>query len=136
MNRQSSNNDRKVRWRWLLKWKNALNHDYKTNNGHNFQFSKFLFTDFFLTDRRSLPGKRPKSASDKSSSCRFSLSAERNTNTKATEYVTFTAFLRACITPQFMWYNNLTCFTNSFCQSWQPPPHPQNNLVIKMQFVT
>ena len=38
----------------------------------------------------SLPtGKRPKSASDKSSSRRFSFSAERNANTKATEYVTF-----------------------------------------------
>ena len=34
-------------------------------------------------------GKRPKSASGKSSSRRFSFSAERNANTKATEYVTF-----------------------------------------------
>ena len=30
-----------------------------------------------------------KSASGKSSSCRFSFSATRNTNTKATEYMTF-----------------------------------------------
>ena len=37
MNRQSSNNNRRVRWRWLLRWKNALNHDYKNNNGRNFQ---------------------------------------------------------------------------------------------------
>ena len=29
MNRQSSNNNRIARWRWLLRWKNALNHDYK-----------------------------------------------------------------------------------------------------------
>ena len=66
-----------------------LNHDYKINNGRNLQFTKFSFIDFVLIDRRSLSGKRPKSASGKSSSCRFSFSAERNANTKATEYVTF-----------------------------------------------
>ena len=77
MNRQSPNNNRKER------------HDYKNNNGRNFQFTKFSFIDFVLTDRKSLSGKRPKSASGKSSSCRFSFSAERNANTKATEYVTF-----------------------------------------------
>ena len=44
---------------------------------------------FVLTDRRSPAGTRPKSASGKSSSCRFSFSAERNANTKATEYATF-----------------------------------------------
>ena len=66
-----------------------LNHDYKINNGRNFQFTKFSFIDFVLTDRRSLPGKRPKSASGKSSSCRFSFSAERNDNTKATKWKTF-----------------------------------------------
>ena len=65
---------------WLLQ---------KQNNGRNFQFTKFSFIDFVLTDRKSLSGKRPKSASGKSSSCRFSFSAERNANTKATEYVTF-----------------------------------------------
>ena len=68
---------------------NVLNHDYKTNNGRNFQFTKFLFNDFVLTDRRSLSGKRPKSASGKSFSCRYSFSVERNANTKATEYATF-----------------------------------------------
>ena len=46
------------------------------------------FIDFVLTDRRSLSVKRPKSAGGKSSSCRFSSSAQRNANTKATEYVT------------------------------------------------
>ena len=60
----------------------------KTKNGCNFQFTKFSFIDIVLTDK-SLSGKRPKSASGKSSSCRFSFSAERNANTKATEYVTF-----------------------------------------------
>ena len=65
-----------------------LNHDYKNDNGRNFQFTKFSFIDFVLTDRRSLSGKRPKSASDKSSSCQFSFSAERNANTKAAEYET------------------------------------------------
>ena len=79
----------RVRWRWLLRRKNALNRDYKNNDDRNFQFTKFSFIDFFLTDRRSLSAKRPKSASSKSSSCRFSFSAERNANTKATEYVTF-----------------------------------------------
>ena len=50
------------------------------------KFTKFSFIDFVLTDRRSLSGKRPKSASGKFFSFRFSLSAERNANTKATEY--------------------------------------------------
>ena len=89
MNQQSSSNKRRVRWRWLSGWKIALNHDYKNNNGRNFQFTKFSFIDFVLTDRRSLSGKRPKSTSRKSSSCRFSFSAERNANTKATENVFF-----------------------------------------------
>ena len=83
------NNNRRVRWRWLLRRKNALNHDYKNNNDRNFQLTKFSFIDFILTDRRSLSGKRPKSASRKSSRCRFSFSDERNANTKATEYATF-----------------------------------------------
>ena len=86
---RSPNNNRRVRWRWLLRWKNALNHDYKNNSDRNFQFTKFSFIAFVLTDIRSLSGKRPKSAGGKSSSCQFSFSAERNTNTKATEYVTF-----------------------------------------------
>ena len=54
-----------------------------------FGLQNFDVLTFFLADRRSLSGKRPKSASGKSSSCRFSFSAERNANTKATEYVTF-----------------------------------------------
>ena len=61
----------------------------QNNNGLNFQFTKFSFSDFVLTDRRSLSGEQPKSASGKSFSCQFSFSAERNANTKATEYVTF-----------------------------------------------
>ena len=35
-------------------------------------------------DRGGLSGNRPKSASGKSSSCRFSFSAERNANVKKT----------------------------------------------------
>ena len=66
-----------------------MNHDYKNNNGRNFPFTKFSFIDFVLTERRILSGKRPKSVSDKSFSCRISSSAERNANTKATEYITF-----------------------------------------------
>ena len=154
MNRKSSNNNRRMRWGRLLRWKNALNHDYKNNNGRSFQLTKFSFIDFVLTNRRSLSGKRPvenwtesvtwifvcflpptnwtlnswwklkkgkwkgmresclvycysgmqslfevvllytfytrpKSASGKSSSCWFSFSADRNANTKATEYATF-----------------------------------------------
>ena len=68
---------------------NALNDDYKNNNGRNFQFKKFSSIHFVHTDRRTLSGKRPKSAGGKSSSCRFSFSAERNTDTKAAEYVNF-----------------------------------------------
>ena len=89
VNRQSSNNNRRVRWRWPLRWKNALSHEYENNNGCNFQVKKLSFIDFVLTDRGSLSGKRPKSAGGKSSSCQFSFSAERNANTKATEYATF-----------------------------------------------
>ena len=66
-----------------------LSHDYKNNNGCNFQFTKLSFHDFVLTDRRSLSGKWPKSASGKPSSFQFSFSAEKNANTKATEYITF-----------------------------------------------
>ena len=66
-----------------------LNHDYKNNNGHNFQFTKFSFNDFALTDRGSLLSKRLKSACGKSSSCRFSVTAARYAITKATEYVAF-----------------------------------------------
>ena len=54
-----------------------------------FGLQNFDVLTFFLADRRSLSGKRPKSASGKSSSCRFSFSAERNANIKATEYATF-----------------------------------------------
>ena len=61
----------------------------QNNNSLNFQFTKFSFSDFVLTDRRSLSGEQPKSVSGKSFSCQFSFSAERNANTKATEYVTF-----------------------------------------------
>ena len=70
-----------------LQTENALNHDYKNNDGRNFQFTKFSFIEF--TDRRCLSGKRPKSACSKSSSCRFSFSDERNAYTEATEYATF-----------------------------------------------
>ena len=66
-----------------------LNHNYKNNNGHNFQFTKFSFNDFALIDRGSLLSKRLKSACGKSSSCRFSVTAARYAITKATEYVTF-----------------------------------------------
>ena len=77
------NNNHGVRWRWLLRWKNALNHDYKNHNGRNFQFTKFLFIDFVLADRRSLSGKPAKIGKWQI------FSAKRNANNKATEYVTF-----------------------------------------------
>ena len=99
MSWQSPNNNCRVRLRSLLRWKNALNHDYKIDNGHNFQFTKFSFIDFVLTDRRRLSGKQPKSASGKSSSCRFLFSAERNANTKVTEYVTFGFFFNIGFLP-------------------------------------
>ena len=60
---------------------------------------QILIFDFVPTDKRSLSGKRPKSASDKSSRCRFSFSPERNANTKATEYVTFGFFLKIGFLP-------------------------------------
>ena len=69
--------------------KNTSNDDYKNNNRRNFQFTKFSFMDFVLTDRRSLSGKRPKLASGKSLRSQFSFSAASNAITKATEYATF-----------------------------------------------
>ena len=52
-------------------------------------FTPDEFADLNGTHYNDSTGKRPKSAGGKSSSCRISFSAERNTNTKATEYVTF-----------------------------------------------
>ena len=69
-----------------------LNHDYKNNDGRNLQFTRFSFIDFVLTYKRSLSGTRLKTAIGKSSSCRFSFSAEKNTNTKATECASFGLF--------------------------------------------
>ena len=74
----------------------------------NFQFIKFSFIDFVLTDRRSLSGKRPKSACGKSSSCRFSLLAARNAITKATEYVTLGFSFRILVFFTFLESLNLT----------------------------
>ena len=48
MNRQSPNNNHRVRWHEPLRWKNALNQGYKNNNGRNFQFTKFSFIDLSL----------------------------------------------------------------------------------------
>ena len=87
----------------LLRWKNALNHDYKNNSGRNFRFTKSSFIDFVLTDRRSLSGKRPKSAGG-TSGCRFSYSDERSANTKATEYATFYIWLSLNVLGN--WWNN------------------------------
>ena len=42
------NNNRKVRWRLFLKWKNALNHDYKNNNGRNFYLPNSHLLTFSL----------------------------------------------------------------------------------------
>ena len=61
--------NRTLRWSEGSRWKNALNHDYKQNNGRNFQLIKLSYIDSVLTGRSSLSGKRPKSACGKSSSC-------------------------------------------------------------------
>ena len=46
----------------------------------------------YLLTLSFLSSKRPKSASNKSSSCRFSFSATKNANTTAAEYVTLGLF--------------------------------------------
>ena len=97
-----------------MRWKNALNYDYKNNNSRNFQFTKFLSIDFVLNDKRSLSGKRPKSASGKSSSCRFSFSAARNANTKANEYLTFGFFLNIGFLPLKRSLNLTVCQRYAF----------------------
>ena len=61
----------------------------KTNNGCNFQYTKFSFIVQVLTDRRNISSKRPKSACGKSPSCRISFSAARKAITKAIENITF-----------------------------------------------
>ena len=92
-----------------------MNHDYNNNNGRNFQCTKLSFIDFVLTDRRSLSGKRPKSASGKSSNCRFSFSAERNANTKATEYVNFGfSFSKLVFSPFYESLNLTVCHRYGF----------------------
>ena len=59
-------------------------HDYKVNHGRTFKFTKFSFIDFFLTDRGTA-----KIGQWQIPQLSISFSAERNANTKATEYVTF-----------------------------------------------
>ena len=57
---------------------------------------------------RSLSGKRPKSVSGKSFSCRFSLA--RNANTKATEQVTFGFYFPILVFFTFQESLNLTVY--------------------------
>ena len=64
----------------------------KTTVSVIFNIQKLSVIDFVLTDRRNLPGKRPKSACGKSSTCRFLFSAARISITKAAEYVTLGFF--------------------------------------------
>ena len=63
--------DEKMRWNTT-----------KTNNGRNFQYTKFSVIGSFPTDRRNRLGTRPKSACGKSSNCRFSFSTARNAITE------------------------------------------------------
>ena len=52
----------------------------------------FNIQNSHLLTLSSLSSKRPKSASNKSSSCRFSFSATKNANTTTAEYVTLGFF--------------------------------------------
>ena len=119
MNRQSSNNNRRVRWRWLLRWKRALNPYYKNNNSRNFQFTKFSFIDFVLTDRRSLSGKRPKSASGKSSGCRYFHHQPREILTPKPPNTQLSVFLLEC------WFSSplrkvwISLSVNLYWESWR-----------------
>ena len=72
---------KKKKTRWIIT---------KTTVGVIFNMQKLSGIDF--TDRRNLPGKQPKSASGKSSNCRFLFSAARISITKAAEYVTLDFF--------------------------------------------
>ena len=76
-----------------IKMKNALKHC-KNKHERNFQYKKFSVTDFVVNDRRNLSGTQLKSACGRPPNCRFSFSATRNANTKATEHVTFAFSLR------------------------------------------
>ena len=113
-----------------------LNHNYKNNNGHNFQFTKFSFNDFALTDRRSLLSKRLKSACGKSSSCRFSVTAARYAITKATEYVAFGFYFHRKVSfllgrggdglgyfRHFLRKTHAWPFTNTYTKTSDPPLH-------------
>ena len=61
-----------------------------------------------LSTEEIILGKRPKLASGKSFSGRFSFSADRNANTKATEYVTFGFFY---------WFSSLLEKFEPYCLS-------------------
>ena len=57
----------------------------RTNDGRNFQFTKFSVIDFSLPTAEIYSGTQPNSACGKSSTCRFSFWATENAITKATE---------------------------------------------------
>ena len=76
-----------------IKMKNALKHC-KNKHERDFQYKKFSVTDFVVNDRRNLSGTQLKAACGRPPNCRFSFSATRNANTKATEHVTFAFSLR------------------------------------------
>ena len=66
---------------------NSIAHEWTQRTS---EMSSWTRWEKFRTYKRPcLSGKRPKSASGKSFSCRFSFPATKNANTKGTEYVTF-----------------------------------------------
>ena len=92
----------------------VMKYEHKNSYGRNFQFTKFLFIDFFLTDRRNLSDTREKSACGKSSSCRFSSSAAGNAITKAIEYITFGFPFRILVFSAFKDSLNVTVSDTDF----------------------
>ena len=111
-----------------------MNYEYKNNYGCNFQFTKFLFTDFFLTNRRNLSDTRAKLACGKASSCRFSSSAARNVITKATEYITFGFPFRILVFSAFKESLNVAVSDTDFSvfKQLQSEHDPTNNLGLRM----
>ena len=57
MNENIRIDNRTVRWRHGSRWKNALSHEYRNNNGRNSQFTRFSFIDFIDEEIFQVNGK-------------------------------------------------------------------------------
>ena len=57
MNENIRIDNRTVRWRYGSRWKNALSHEYRNNNGRNSQFTRLSFIGFIDEEIFQVNGK-------------------------------------------------------------------------------